>query len=65
MMSKNMPDMWEDGLRKDFDAKCPKCGKIFGRGNTVAIDDDKVECCNRCITYEGSKAIFVRLVDND
>jgi len=30
------------------DKICPKCKKIFRKGDTVALSKEKFECCNKC-----------------
>ncbi len=45
-----------------YDAMCLECGKKFGKGDTVAIDQHGNEGCNVCSKKTKNGSVFVMLV---
>ena len=31
-----------------YDSYCPGCGKKFGKGDTIRISKERIDCCNIC-----------------
>ncbi len=47
---------------KTDDMYCPECGKIFTRGDTVAIDQHGTQGCNVCSYKKNNKSCFISLI---